>query len=146
MEKLDLRVFEIMDYAGDKTEAGDNNLPRAIVDDYFQGMPDALGFLNGYYAANTFAIRGKRPFVSYDYYLSADRPEAAAAADLTELAEVNAARPYFLLVHVRENSDVARVKRITDRLGPNFEVIPLDVFLKMAGENPTFHERYMSAK
>ena len=39
MEKLDLRVFEIMDYAGDKTEAGDNNLPRAVVDDYFRGMP-----------------------------------------------------------------------------------------------------------
>jgi len=141
MARLDLRVFEIMDYAGDKTEAGENNLPRGIVDDYFRGMPDAIGFLNGYYAANTFAVRDHRPLVSYDYYLSAQRPEAAVAADLTELAEINPARPYFLLVHVRENSDVARVKRICDRLGPGFEIVPLDVFLKMAGESPTFQER-----
>ena len=55
---------------------------------------------------------------------------------------MNLARPYFLLVHVRENSDVARVKRITDRLGPDFEIIPLDIFLTMAGQNPTFQERY----
>ncbi len=143
MAKLDLRVFEIMDYAGDKTEAGDNNLPRAIVDDYFRGMPEAIGFLNGYYAANTFAVRDERPLLSYDYYLAAQRPEAAVAADLTELAEVNPARPYFLLVHVRENSDVARVKRICDLLGAGFEVVPLDVFLKMAGANPTFQEQYL---
>ena len=143
MEKLDLRVFEIMDYAGDKTEAGDNNLPREIVDEYFRGMPEAIGFLNGYYAANTFAVRDQRPLVSYDYYLSAEKPEAAAAADLTELAEMNPTRPYFLLVHVRENSDVARVKRICDRLGAAFEVVPLDLFLKMAGANPTFQERYL---
>ncbi len=141
MAKLDLRVFEIMDYAGDKTEAGENNLPRAVVDDYFRGMPDALGFLNGYYAANTYAVRDHRALLSYDYYLSAAKPEAAAAADLTELAEINPARPYFLLVHVRENSDVARVKRICDRLGPDFEIVPLDLFLTMAGSNPTFQER-----
>ena len=144
MDRLDLRVFEIMDYAGDKTEAGDNNLPRDIVNEYYAAMPDAIGFLNGYYTANTFAMRGKRPFVSYDYYLSADRPEETIAADLTELAGINAARPYFLLVHVRENSDVARVKRITDRLGAGFEIVPLDIFLKMAGESPTFREHYFS--
>ncbi|MBS0663621.1 MAG: hypothetical protein JSR48_10190 [Verrucomicrobia bacterium] len=142
MAKLDLRVFEIMDYAGDKTEAGDNNLPRRIVDDYFQGMPDALGFLNGYYAANTFATRHGKVLLSYDYYLSAQKPEEAVAADLTELATMNPVRPYFLLVHVRENSDVARVKRICDRLGPNFEIVPLDVFLTMAGAQPTFQEAY----
>jgi hypothetical protein len=143
MEQLDLKVFEIMDYSGEGREAGDNNLPKKIVDEYFQNMPDAIGFLNGYYAANTFAIRGKRPFLSYDYYLPAGKPEASAAADLMELAEMNPARPYFLLVHVRENSDVARVKSITDRLGKDFEIVPLDIFLKMAGENPTFKEKYM---
>ena len=79
--------------------------------------------------------------LSYDYYLSAAKPEAAVAADLTELAELNPTRPYFLLVHVRENSDVARVKRICDRLGPEFEIVPLDLFLTMAGANPTFQER-----
>ncbi len=142
MEQLDLRVFEIMDYSHNKAEAGDNNLPKTVVDQYFAGMPDAIGFLNGYYAANTFALRGTRPFLSYDYYLPAGKPEADAAADLTELAAMNAARPYFLLVHVRENSDVARVKRITDRLGKDFEIVPLDIFLTMAGQNPTFRERY----
>lgn len=142
MERLDLRVFEIMDYAGDRTEAGDNNLPREIVDQYFTAMPEAIGFLNGYYAANTFAVRGKRPFISYDYYLAADRPEESVAADLRELTEINRVRPYFLLVHVRENSDVARVKRICDRIGGAAEIVPLDVFLKMAGEEPTFKESY----
>jgi hypothetical protein len=143
MEKLDLRVFEIMDYAGDKTEAGDNNLPKTIVDEYFRNMPDAIGFLNGYYAANTFTVRDQRAFISYDYYLPAEKPEEVAAADLTELAAINPARPYFLLMHVRESSDVARVKRITDRLGADFEIVPLDVFLTMAGTNPTFQERYL---
>jgi hypothetical protein len=143
MEQLDLKVFEIMDYAGDGTEAGENNLPKEIVDTYYNEMPDAIGFLNGYYASNTFTVRGKVPFISYDYYLSAEKSEAEAAADLTELAEINTRRPYFLLVHVRESSDVARVKAICDRLGQDIEVVPLDVFLKMAGENPTFTERYL---
>jgi len=35
------------------------------------------------------------------------------------------------------------VKSICDRLGPEFEVVPLDLFLKYAGENPTFKERYL---
>ena len=39
-------------------------------------------------------------------------------------------------------SDVKRVKGILDRLGPEFEVVPLDVFLTMAGKQPTFEERY----
>jgi hypothetical protein len=34
------------------------------------------------------------------------------------------------------------VKSILDRLGPEFEVVPMDVFLKMAGQDPTFQERY----
>jgi hypothetical protein len=146
MDSLDLKVFEIMDYSADKTEAGNNELTRDIVDAYYKGMPDAIGFLNGYFASHTFAVREKRPFISYDYYLSAEKPEAEAAADLEELAAVNNDRPYFLLVHVRENSDVARVKSICDKLGSAFEVVPLDVFLKMAGERPTFKEKYLEAK
>lgn len=142
MDSLDLNVFEIMDYSADRMEAGNNELTREIVDAYYSGMPDAIGFLNGYFASHTFAVRNKRPFVSYDYYLSAEKPEADAAADLEELAALNSERPYFLLVHVREYSDVARVKSICDRLGPDFEVVPLDVFLKMAGESSTFKERY----
>jgi hypothetical protein len=143
MDSLDLKVFEIMDYSADKTEAGNNELTKDIVDKYYKGMPDAIGFLNGYFASHTFAVRDKRPFMSYDYYLSAEKPEAEAAADLEELAAVNNERPYFLLVHVRENSDVARVKSICDKLGSEFEVVPLDIFLKMAGERPTFKEKYL---
>lgn len=143
MDSLDLNVFEIMDYAADKMEAGNNELPKEIVDAYYAGMPESVGFLNGYFASHTFAVRDKRPFVSYDYYLSAEKPEVEAAADLEELAALNSERPYFLLVHVREYSDVARVKSICDKLGPGFEVVPLDIFLKLAGEKPTFKERYM---
>jgi hypothetical protein len=143
MDSLDLKVFEIMDYSADKTEAGNNELTKEIVDAYYQGMPDVIGFLNGYFASYTFAVKDKRPFVSYDYYLSAEKPEAEAAADLEELAALNSHRPYFLLVHVRENSDVARVKSICDKLGSGFEIVPLDVFLKMAGEKPTFEENYL---
>jgi hypothetical protein len=146
MKSLDLNVYEIMDYSGEKTEAAENNLTKEIVDAYYEGMPDAIGFLNGYYASETFSVRNKVPFVSYDYYLPADKPEAEVAADLKELAGINSVRPYFLLVHVRENSDVARVKSITDRLGSGFEIVPLDVFLKMAGENTTFKERYLDKK
>jgi hypothetical protein len=143
MEEFDLNVFEIMDYAGDKTEAGENNLPKDIVDEYYKDMPDAIGFLNGYFASNTYTVRDKKPFLSYDYYLSAEKPEEEAAADLRELAYVNSQRPYFLVAHVRESSDVARVKSICDKLGKDFEIVPLDILIKMAGENPTFKEQFL---
>jgi hypothetical protein len=81
--------------------------------------------------------------MSYDYYLSPSRPEADAVADLQELARVNARRPYFLLMHVRESSDVKRVIGILDKLGEDFEVVPLDQFLVMAGKDPTFQERFL---
>jgi hypothetical protein len=142
MKKLDLNVFEVMDYSEGGNETCDNNLPKDIVDEYYKGMPDAIGFLNGYRASNTFTIRDKKPFVSYDYYLAAEKPEEEVVADLEELSEINSDRPYFMLVHVRETSDVARVKSICDKLGKGIEIVPLDVFLKMAGENPTFKENY----
>jgi len=105
-------------------------------------MPGAIGFVNGYVQSHTFTIRDKRPLVSYDYYMAPEAPEEQAAADLEELAALNTARPYFLLMHVRQSSSVKRVKSILDRLGPEFEVVPLDIFLKMAGEQPTFVERF----
>jgi len=144
MKRLDINVFETMDYSEGATIEGNTELPKYVVDAYYQGMPDAVGFVNGYAPAYTFSSRGGRPFVSYDYYLSETRPEADAAVDLQELALINKDRPYFLLVHVREWSDIVRVKGILDKLGPDFEVVPLDVFLKMAGQNPTFKERYLS--
>jgi multidrug efflux pump subunit AcrA (membrane-fusion protein) len=45
-------------------------------------MPEAIGFVNGYAPAYTFAAKEGRPLVSYDYYLSPTRPEADAVADL----------------------------------------------------------------
>ncbi len=146
MKRLDLNVFEIMDYSEGGTETCDNNLPKDIVDEYYKNMPDAIGFINGYRASNTFTIRDKRPLISYDYYLAAEKPEDEVVADLEELVEINSELPYFLLVHVRESSTVARVKSICDKLGNNIELVPLDIFLKMAGENPTYKEYYYQRK
>jgi hypothetical protein len=139
---LDLPVFEFMDYSEGATVEGNSDLTKEVVDAYYTGMPEATGFINGYAPSYTFAVRDGKPLVSYDYYLSESRPEADAAADLEELAAVNPKRPYFLLVHIREYSDLRRTKNILDRLGAGFEVVPLDVFVKLAGESPTFEERF----
>lgn len=143
MDVLDLQVFEIMDYSQGATVEGNTDLTRQVVDAYYQGMPDAIGFVNGYAPSHTFTVRDGRPLLSYDYYLSPTRPEADAVADLQELASINRQRPYFLLLHVRESSDIKRVKGILEKLGPEFEVIPLDIFLTMAGKNPTYQERFL---
>jgi hypothetical protein len=138
MEILDLNIFEIMDYSEGASIEGNPDLPASVVETYYREMPDAIGFLNGYAPAYTFVAKDGRALVSYDYYLSPDRTEAEVAADLRELAAINSVRPYFLLMHVRQYSDITRVKRILDSLGPEFEVVPLDIFLHMAGQRPTF--------
>lgn len=143
MKKLDLRVFEIMDYSEGNRYVGNIDLPKEIVDAYYEGMPDVLGFINGYGPAHTYDIRDQKPFISYDYYLSPTRPVEEAIADLQELACMNPQRPYFLVMHVRESSDVKRVKSILDQLDPEFEVAPLDVFLKLAAYRPTFKTRFL---
>ena len=56
---------------------------------------------------------------------------------------VNPRRPYFLLVHVRNFSDLRRVVRVLGRLPDTFEVVPLDLFLAMAAQAPTFRERFL---
>jgi len=143
MDLLDLDVFEIMDYSEGATTAGNTELTREVMDAFYAGMPDALGFVNGYAPAHSFDCRDGRPLVSFDYYLSPERPEDDAVADLRELAAVNAARPYFLLVHVRQWSDITRVRAILDRLpADEFEVVALDRFLALAGAQPTFTTRY----
>jgi hypothetical protein len=143
MKTLDLNIFEIMDHSSYWSSGGiDDDLPKSILDTYFARMPGIIGMANGYRPAHTFAVYGEKPFISYDYYLGEKRDEAEAAADLEELANLNPARPYFLLLHVREWSDIKRVRRILDRLGPEFEVVPLDVFMTMAGKTPTFRERF----
>jgi len=142
-DDLDLPVFEFMDYSEGATVEGNTDLTREIVDAYAQGMPGTLGFINGYAPSHTFGMSEGKPVVSFDYYLSETRPEADAAADLQELAAVNQKRPYFLLIHIREYSDLQRTKNILDRLGPEFEVVPLDVFLAYAAAQPTFEERFL---
>ncbi len=141
MAKLDLNAFEIMDYSEEGTIEGPSELTAEVIDQYYRGMPDAIGFINGYRPSHTFAVRDKRPLISYDYYLSPSRPEEDAAADLKELARINPRRPYFLAAHIRQSSDITRVKSIYERLGPEFQLVPLDLFLKMAGEKPTFAPR-----
>lgn len=138
MDRLDLRTFEIMDYSEGTRLWGNLDLTKEVVDTYYQEMPNAIGFINGYGPATTFDLRDGRPFVSYDYYLGEDRPRKEAIADLRELARLNTERPYFLLLHVRQWSTIEYVKGILDALGPEFEVVPLDTFLKMAAEEPTF--------
>jgi hypothetical protein len=141
---LDLPVFEFMDYSQGATVEGNTDLTEEVVDAYYRGMPEATGFINGYAPSYTFAIREGKPLVSFDYYLSETRPEADAAADLQELAAVNKKRPYFLLIHIREYSDLQRTKSILDRLGPEYELVPLDLFLRLAGMEPTFEERLLT--
>jgi len=143
---LDLPVFEFMDYSEGATVEGNTDLTKEVFEAYVKGMPEATGFINGYAPAFTFAVRDGKPLVSFDYYLSPERPEADAAADLEELAVINPKRPYFLLIHIREYSDLQRTKNILDRLGKEFEVVPLDLFLKYAAEKPTFEERFRDAK
>jgi hypothetical protein len=145
MRSLDLNVFEIMDYSEGATLEGNTELTKEVVDTYYEHMPGAIGFANGYRPGHTFAIRDGRPFISFDYYLSEKRDEAEAAADLVELANLNAKRPYFLLMHVREWSDIKRVQRILSHLPDGFELVPLDVFMKMAGKEWTFTTRYGKA-
>jgi len=143
MDLLDLKVFEIMDYSEGATVEGNTELTKEVVDAYYKGMPQAIGFVNGYAPAFTFTSKDGRPLISYDYYLSRTRTEADAVADLQELAAINKKRPYFLLVHVREYSNITRVKNIINKLGSEFELVPLDIFLKMAGEKPTFKEKFL---
>lgn len=140
METLDLSVFEIMDYSEGASIEGNPDLPHSVIDTYFKGMPDVIGIINGYAPAYTFAKKDGKVMISYDYYMSPDRSEEEVVADLRELAAINEVRPYYLLMHVRQWSDITRVKSILDQLGPVFEIVPLDVFLKMAASNTTFEE------
>ena len=143
MKILDLNTFEIMDHSAYwETDGVDDDLPREIIEAYVEGMPGVIGIANGYRPGHTFAVIDGKPFISYDYYLGEKRDSNEAVADLQELATLNAARPYFLLMHVRQWSDITRVKGILDRLGPEFEVVPLDLFLRMAAEEPTFKTRF----
>ncbi len=143
MKDLDLNYFEIMDHAQLGQKEFNNNLTLDIIETYFENMPDVIGFGNGYGPGNTFYSDGDRTMISFDYYLSPQRAEADAVADLQELIALNKKKPYFLLLHIRQWSNIDRVKNILDELGPDVEIVPLDVFTKMANHTPTFENWYL---
>ncbi|MFO7726341.1 MAG: hypothetical protein R6V45_12410, partial [Oceanipulchritudo sp.] len=143
-ELLDLRVMEIMDYSEGNRHVGNQDLPKELVDRYYQAFPDVIGFINGYGAARTFDNRDGVPFISYDYYLGLGRPAEEAVADLEELMRLNQKRPYFLLIHVRESQSVGHVAGILNALPDAAEVVPLDIFLKKAGQADTIEQRFLS--
>jgi hypothetical protein len=80
--------------------------------------------------------------ISYDYYLGLRRPEEEAIADLEELINLNKERPYFMLVHVRESKSIEKTVDIIEGVSEPIEVVPLDLFLKMAASKKTYRTRY----
>ena len=142
MAKLDLHVVETMDHTAGHRVNGVANLSREVGDRYYREFPDIVGFINGYSAAHTFDLRDNRPLISYDYYLAVDCAVEDAIADLNELMQLNDRRPYFLLIHVRERNTVEKVKHIVEGLNEKAEIVPLDVFLKLAASKKTYETYY----
>lgn len=142
MAVLDEHVMEIMDNSAADGNVGNADLTKETVDRYYAAFPDVIGFINGYGPARTRDLRDTRPLISYDYYIDPRRPRAEVAADLNELIALNAKRPYFLLVHVRESNDVNSLIEVVKQLDGPVEVVPLDVFLKLAASKQTYTTRY----
>ncbi len=142
MAQLDLHVMEIMDNSAADGNVGNTDLTKETVDRYYAAFPDVIGFINGYGPSRTRDLRDSRPLISYDYYIDPKRPRDQVADDLNELIALNAKRPYFLLVHVRESNDVNSLVEVVKQLTGPVEVVPLDVFLKLAASNKTYTTRY----
>ncbi|RXK56240.1 hypothetical protein ESB00_10305 [Oleiharenicola lentus] len=142
MAVLDEHVMEIMDNSAADGNVGNADLTKETVDRYYEAFPDVIGFINGYGPARTRDLRDTRPLISYDYYIDPRRPRTEVAADLNELIALNATRPYFLLVHVRESNDVNSLVEVVKQLDGPVEVVPLDVFLKLAASKKTYTTRY----
>ena len=60
-------------------------------------MPNIIGMVNGYAPSYTFGKVGKKPLLSFDYYLDERMPENDVAEDLNELIRINFQKPYFIL-------------------------------------------------
>ena len=143
MKVGDLNSYAIMDESEGTTVVGNMNLPEWVTQAYFDHMPDALGFVNGYAPSFTFTKNSSRPFLSYDYYLDPSRSIKSAASDILNLHILNPKRPYWLAIHVREFSGIERVESILSLLPKDdFELVPLDWLLQGAGQNPTFTTRF----
>ncbi|MCK5574022.1 MAG: hypothetical protein KAJ12_14725 [Bacteroidetes bacterium] len=143
MRRLDLHVFGIMDYVEGNRKVGNVDLPKYIVDIYYDHMPHVTGFLNGYGPGNTYDWRNSRPFISYNYYVDIQKTAEEVVLDLKELARLNPKRPYYLAVHVRQNNDVQRMTHIVEGLGPEFKIVPPREFMLLAGKRPTMTTRYL---
>jgi GxGYxYP putative glycoside hydrolase C-terminal domain/GxGYxYP_N second domain/GxGYxYP third domain/GxGYxYP_N 1st domain len=145
---LDLNAMAMMDESQGTTVVGNMNLPKRVVDTYFDVMTNAESFVNGYAPSFTFSLgngstpSSSRPFLSYDYYLAPDRPDIEVVNDIKELASLNTQRPYFQVIHVREFSNILRVKDIMAQLGPEYELVHYEHLMQMARDNPTFTTRY----
>jgi hypothetical protein len=146
MPLMDQHTVTIMDHTDRGIPIGYFDLPKRVVDEYYAGAPDVIGFINGYASAHTYDLRNGQAFMSYDYYLDEHRPEASAIADLDELARLNPQRPYYLLLHVRESNSIKRVISIMNGLEEKPEIVPLDTFLKLAASNQTYKTRYKDEK
>ncbi len=142
MAMLDEHVMEIMDNSAADGNVGNADLTKETVDRYYAAFPNVIGFINGYGPARTRDLRDTRPMISYDYYIDPRRPRAEVTADLNELIALNAKRPYFLLIHVRESNDVNSLVEVTKQLEGPVEIVPVDVFLKLAASNKTYTTRY----
>ncbi len=142
MAELDEHALEIMDNSAADGNVGNADLTKETVDRYYAAFPDVIGFINGYGPARTRDLRDTRPMISYDYYIDPRRPRSEVAADLNELIALNSKRPYFLLVHVRESNDVNSLVEVVKQLDGPVEVVPLDVFLKLAASRKTYTTRY----
>ncbi len=142
MATLDENILEIMDNSAADGNLGNADLTKETVDRYYAAFPDVIGFINGYGPARTRDLRDSRALISYEYYIDPRRPRDEVAADLNELIAINAKRPYFLLVHVRESNDVNSLVEITKQLDGPVEIVPVDVFLKLAASNKTYTTRY----
>ncbi len=142
MTLLDERVLEIMDNSAADGNVGNADLTKETVDRYYAAFPGVIGFINGYGPARTRDLRGTQALISYDYYIDPRRPREEVAADLGELIALNTKRPYFLLVHVRESNDVNSLVEVVKRLDGPIEVVPVDLFLKLAASQRTYTIRY----
>jgi hypothetical protein len=146
MARFGQNVVGIMDYSLRGRPVENFDLPKRTVDLYYQHAPGAVGFINGYYAAHTYDLRNGQAFMSYDYYMDEKLAEPDVVADLDELIRLNPARPYYLLVDVREWNSLKRVMRIVSQLEEKPEVVPLDTFLKLAASNPTYKTYYRTSQ
>jgi hypothetical protein len=142
MALLDEHVLEIMDNSAADGNLGNADLTKETVDRYYAAFPNVIGFINGYGPARTRDLRGTQPLISYEYYIDPRRPREEVAADIEEMIALNTKRPYFLLVHVRESNDVNSLIAVVKQLSGPTEVVPLDVFLKLAASNQTYTTRY----